>query len=106
MKKTQSKTNSQVANHTKSSSGEGGIRTRGTVLPVRRFSKAVADTPNDTQVNDLQQLPFLGCTAGCTNSPNDPELALLLAAWPTLPEPIRRAMLAMIDATAFGGALR
>jgi len=41
MKKTQSKTNSQVANHTKSSSGEGGIRTRGTVLPVRRFSKAV-----------------------------------------------------------------
>ena len=44
MKKTQSKTNSQVANHTKSSSGEGGIRTRGTVLPVRRFSKAVLST--------------------------------------------------------------
>ena len=26
-------------------SGEGGIRTRGTVLPVRRFSKAVPTIP-------------------------------------------------------------
>ena len=30
---------------------------------------------------------------------SDPELARLVAAWPMLAEPLRRAMLAMIDAT-------
>ena len=29
----------------------------------------------------------------------DPDLAALVAAWPTLPEPIRRAMLALIAST-------
>ncbi len=29
--------------------------------------------------------------------PNDPDLARLVAAWPSLPEPIRRAVLALID---------
>ncbi len=31
--------------------------------------------------------------------PNDPDFARLAAAWPDLPEPIRRAVLAIIDAT-------
>jgi hypothetical protein len=30
-------------------------------------------------------------------SPADPDLACLIEAWPTLPEPIRRAMLALIE---------
>jgi hypothetical protein len=28
----------------------------------------------------------------------DPELARIIDAWPTLPEPIRRTMLALVDA--------
>jgi hypothetical protein len=28
---------------------------------------------------------------------NDPDLARILAAWPTLPEPIRRAVLALVE---------
>jgi hypothetical protein len=38
-----------------------------------------------------------GCSAGCSD---DPQLARVVGAWPSLPEPIRRAVLAMIDAAA------
>jgi hypothetical protein len=46
-----------------------------------------------------------GCSAGCSEQQSDggntdPALAALVAAWPTLPEPIRRAMLALICAAA------
>jgi hypothetical protein len=30
-------------------------------------------------------------------APNDPDLARILEAWPTLAEPIRRAMLALVE---------
>jgi hypothetical protein len=30
---------------------------------------------------------------------NDPDLARILDAWPTLPEPIRRAILALAETT-------
>ncbi len=44
-----------------------------------------------------------GCTAGCTGEQSeghipDDELAALLTAWPTLPEPIRVAIRALIAA--------
>lgn len=29
---------------------------------------------------------------------NDPELAIVVGRWPTLPEPFRRAVMAMIEA--------
>jgi hypothetical protein len=32
-----------------------------------------------------------------------PDLAALVAAWPTLPEPIRAGMMAMVRAARFGG---
>ncbi|HXD88310.1 MAG TPA: hypothetical protein VN641_17610 [Urbifossiella sp.] len=49
-----------------------------------------------------------GCSAGCSDQHGeggitDPELARVAAAWPTLPEPIRRAMLALIGASAERG---
>ena len=42
-----------------------------------------------------------GCTAGCTGEQSeggipDAELAALVAAWPTLPEPIKAAIRAML----------
>jgi hypothetical protein len=41
-----------------------------------------------------------GCSAGCSDAPKlfpDPDWAGVVAAWPTLPEPIRRAILALIE---------
>ena len=45
----------------------------------------------------------VGCSAGCSDARRDgaapdSELARVVAAWPTLPDPIRRAMLALADA--------
>jgi hypothetical protein len=37
-----------------------------------------------------------GCTTGCTNS-TDPDLSRLVASWPTLTDPIRAAMLALLQ---------
>lgn len=44
MRTTQSEAGPQHAALLSSTSGEGGIRTRGKVLPLRRFSKAVLST--------------------------------------------------------------
>jgi hypothetical protein len=35
-------------------------------------------------------------------SPTDPALARIAAAWPTLPNPIRRAMLALVETDKSG----
>ena len=47
--------------------------------------------------------PAVGRSAGRSDDESeggndDPDLSRLLAAWPTLPEPIRRAMLAILEA--------
>jgi hypothetical protein len=41
-----------------------------------------------------------GCSAGCSDAPKlltDPDLARVVAAWPTLSEPIRGAILVLIE---------
>ena len=48
------------------------------------------------------------CTTGCTNSsetgsepaPMPPDLAAVVAAWPTLPEPVKAGILAMVKAVS------
>jgi hypothetical protein len=42
--------------------------------------------------------------AGSLHNPaeTDPDLARIIAAWPTLPEPIRRAMLALVESAPGG----
>ena len=37
---------------------------------------------------------------GAVDAPSDPELARIVVAWPSLAEPIRLAMLAIVDAFA------
>jgi hypothetical protein len=49
---------------------------------------------NDSPGKELGAPPASGCTDGCT----DPDLARVLEAWPTLPEPIRAAVLALVQA--------
>ena len=60
-------------------------------------------TRNVLQNNTLQQPPTIGRSAGrsddeCEGGNDDPDLSRLIAAWPTLSEPIRRAMLAILEA--------
>ncbi len=53
--------------------------------------------------NTLQLSPAIGRSAGRSDDESeggndDPDLSRLIAAWPTLSEPIRRAMLAILEA--------
>jgi hypothetical protein len=65
------------------------------LIPNCNSSRQQQLTPND----------FSRCTTGCTKEQSeggitDPELARVAAAWPTLPNAIRRAVLALIGASA------
>ncbi len=75
----------------------GKIRTS-----VHRFRNQAVSDSIPFQDNDLRQLTAAGCSAGCSDVTSeggipDADLARLVDAWPTLPAPIRRAMLALID---------
>ena len=55
------------------------------------------------QENDLRADADACCTTGCTGEQGeggttDPDLRRLVAAWPTLPEPIRAAIRALLGA--------
>ena len=54
-------------------------------------------------IQALHEDTAAGCSAGCSEERSeggitDPELARVAAAWAELPEPIRRAMLALVAA--------
>ncbi|MBM4225847.1 MAG: hypothetical protein FJ167_13985, partial [Gammaproteobacteria bacterium] len=70
---------------------------RGTKIPPRGFEPSANLSQN---LNNSQQG---GAKCGALDSesrPIDPELAELVAAWPTLPEPIRAGILAMVRAAS------
>jgi len=51
----------------------------------------------------VTSIPDSGCSAGCSDRRDeggidDPELAAVIDAWPTLPDAIRRGILAMVGA--------
>jgi hypothetical protein len=77
-------------------SEDDGARTRNHRIdsPTTSHSKS----KHDKQPGDI--IP-IGCTTGCTP---DPDLSRVVAAWPTLPEPIRRAVLALVEAGVAGRA--
>ena len=66
-----------------------------------------ASDSNDQSDNDLGRGESLRAQGRAQESPETlpaapplaPELAAILAAWPTLPEAIRRAIVAMIEAS-------
>ena len=58
---------------------------------------------NHLKIADVTSIPDSGRTTGRTDKQNeggipDAELSRIVAAWPTLPEPIRKAMLALVAA--------
>jgi hypothetical protein len=48
---------------------------------------------------DGSGLASVGKTADPHEPPANPELSRIVAAWPELPEPIRRAMMALIESS-------
>ncbi len=59
-------------------------------------------TTTGCKTKHLQQRPPMGgaesgAVVGRT-APSDPDLAKVIEVWPTLPDPIKRAIMAMIDA--------
>ena len=86
-------------------SGEEGIRTLGTELPARRFSKA---HPDSAFPYDSQGIPHIlpeGSSTGSSN-PADTTLALhsdlarVVERWPHLPPAIRAAIVTLVNTSA------
>jgi len=76
------------------SNGEGGIRTRGTGLnPYAGLANRCQHDVTSNNDNDLDNSPAQ-CRTDCRTT--DAEFALVSAAWPTLPQPIRKAILAIV----------
>ena len=67
------------------------------------YQKLLCRQRNHNSDSALRLTNDTGCSAGCSDPRSeggipDAELAALVAAWPTLPEPIRAAIRALIGA--------
>jgi hypothetical protein len=78
-------------------------------MPHSKTAKTIAEAngnrthgQNTNNANDLQQSAIpTGAESGAVgaqNGPIDPQLAAVVAAWPTLPEAVRRRVMAMVNA--------
>ena len=77
--------------------GDGG-RTRNL-----RSDSPPSPVRNPNTAKQLTAIAAGGCSAGCSGEQSeggipDAELAALVAAWPTLPEPIKAAIRALVGA--------
>jgi hypothetical protein len=83
-------------------SGGAGIRTleRLSALPVFKTESASPQDPTSqtTCGNSTSPLVLQLVPNSEKHPPLDPELSQVVDAWPTLPEPIRRAILSMVEA--------
>ena len=59
------------------------------------------DSPGKTPVSDSggAECGALGVHRASETATSDPDLEVIVAAWPTLPLPIRTAILALLDST-------
>ncbi len=86
------------------------LNPRGTYAPAGFQDRCIRDG-TDNQANGLQLVSDLGCTNGCTREtendrgcttaesatkPVDAELSKVIDAWPTLPEHLKAAVLALV----------
>ena len=80
-------------------SEDDGTRTRNL-----RIDSPERPTPEHYEKQHETPPTDFGCTAGCTRREEGPKgrlpdgLARVVEAWPTLPEPLRRVVLALIGA--------
>jgi len=74
--------------------------------PTHGFSVRPLDDASPDSENKLGDGSSSACTPACTDARHsvasaaqpDPDVARIVAAWPSLPEPIKRAMLALVGA--------
>ena len=81
--------------------GEGGIRTPGTTR-VQRFSRPFQQNAKSLKRKKLSKADKAACTPACTRKAKttsiSPELQKLIDAWPSLPEPVKAGIVAMVKA--------
>src|SRR5262245_18994174 len=97
------------------SSGEGGIRTLGTVArtPVFETHPQITEATSSASTSDDAQSRFArrfaqsghgqSLDAPAIGPVADPDLARVLDAWPMLTAPIRSAILALVESATRGG---
>jgi hypothetical protein len=96
-------------------SGEGGIRTLGTVArtPVFETGPRPAEAGDSTSTSDNHDSQFARRFAQASSPPSedrplvtrpaDPDLVRVCGAWAVLSAPIRHAILALVDSATRGG---
>ena len=88
-------------------SGGGGIRTHGTAMRYTGFRDRFTDSATPNVDKDLRLIiPALAAHGQRATSNPAPDLAAVIDAWPTLPEPLRAGILAMVQAASGGQAAR
>jgi hypothetical protein len=73
-----------------------------------RIDRTESSSPNEQPANNLQHRAVSACRPACRNASHsaaspgitDARLDRIIDAWPTLPDPIRRAMLALVETPA------
>ncbi len=81
-------------------------------LSVQRFSRPPPDSVSPEPAQTCEQPPDNSADSSASLAGNDPDLAAVLQAWPTLPEAIKAGILATVRAvggtlaTAEGGETR
>jgi hypothetical protein len=77
--------------------GEIGIRTRDAGFPTYRISNQALDCHNSASRHELAATAERVLPSGLPKSvETDPDLQAVVEAWPTLPEHIRAAVLALV----------
>ena len=78
-------------------SGGGGIRTHGTGNPYAGFQGRSATQTTNYRSNTYTA-PTIDSASYSASVANEAALTVIVEAWPTLPNPIRTGILAMIEA--------
>ncbi len=92
-----------------SGTGRGGIRTRTTVTgqgilspPANTTQPANPQGVTSSPENVLASRLALSAQKPGVSAPDDPDLAAVVEAWPSLPEPVKAGVVAMVKAAAQG----
>ena len=67
-------------------------------MPIRRFSKPLANSPNQLQNNILTDIDANDLAQNLAqNLQNHPELSTILAAWPDMPNELRQQIIDIVE---------
>jgi len=70
----------------------------GTRTPDNQIHSAAVPSQKELENTEISSADDAACCPACRTEPEDADLARVVAAWPDLPEAIRRAVLALLDA--------